>query len=439
MKRYCKQGYAFFALGLFLAGSLATHESIAQSDQFGSNNLYYNHEINSGKFANAEYSDVSVTYNDFYENLAPYGQWLEDAHYGFVWSPNVDVNFRPYYTKGHWAQTDYGNTWVSDYQWGWAPFHYGRWTFDSYYGWLWIPGTVWGPAWVSWRSGNGSFGWAPLNPEYEFKASELNEYRCPKDWWVFLPPRYLYGGDYYRYWYGPFGNSTILKNTTPIDNTYVNDGNTYVAGPSVREIEKVSNKPVEQFHLNNSGGPKAAYVHNGIIKMFRPAEVKATLADGEKPVPPNAIIAPRAIGLKAAPINTNSGVEPAFRKELPNMNTHPSTNAVPAQNTNVNGNTQVSDVIRADKNVYQSSLNIPEPQRPRQSTNGKVATPKKALPAQQSQIPEPVVIPVKKDDDKKSAIKQKADPVPELPQQSKERPNSIPQQAPEPIKPPETN
>jgi hypothetical protein len=31
-------------------------------------------------------------------------------------------------------------------------------------GWGWVPGTMWGPAWVSWRSGGGYAGWAPLPP-----------------------------------------------------------------------------------------------------------------------------------------------------------------------------------------------------------------------------------------------------------------------------------
>jgi hypothetical protein len=60
--------------------------------------------------------------------------------------------------------TEYGWTWVSDWDWGWAPFHYGRWLTIGGYGWCWVPGTIWGPAWVSWRYGGGYAGWAPLPP-----------------------------------------------------------------------------------------------------------------------------------------------------------------------------------------------------------------------------------------------------------------------------------
>ena len=195
--------------------------------------------------ASAQYDDAYISYNNFYENLAPYGIWIDDPQYGYVWSPEVDGSFRPYYTNGHWVMTDYGNTWISDYPWGWACFHYGRWIFDSYYGWLWIPGSNWGPAWVSWRFGEGYYGWAPLGPGYEFGSSSYNEYNCPNDWWVFIPPQYLYTGNYYRYWYGPHSNSTILHNTVFINNTYENNHNTYVSGPRVRDVEQVTGKPVQ--------------------------------------------------------------------------------------------------------------------------------------------------------------------------------------------------
>lgn len=100
----------------------------------------------------------------FYDALAPYGDWIRVEPWGWVWTPwDVEPGWRPY-TDGRWAWTSLGWTWVSDWPWGWAPFHYGRWTYDAIYGWIWIPGTVWAPAWVAWRSGPGWIGWAPLPP-----------------------------------------------------------------------------------------------------------------------------------------------------------------------------------------------------------------------------------------------------------------------------------
>ena len=104
-------------------------------------------------------------YTQFQDELAPYGDWIDDGSYGRVWTPNtslVGTDFTPYYTGGHWVLTEYGWTWVSDYSWGWAPFHYGRWVIVSGFGWCWVPGTMWGPAWVTWRSGGGWVGWAAI-------------------------------------------------------------------------------------------------------------------------------------------------------------------------------------------------------------------------------------------------------------------------------------
>src|SRR4029078_9457611 len=99
--------------------------------------------------------------------VAPYGDWIDDGTYGRVWVPASSIvgsDFTPYYSGGHWTLTEFGWTWVSDWSWGWAPFHYGRWIVVSRYGWCWVPGTLWGPAWVAWRSGDGYVGWAALPP-----------------------------------------------------------------------------------------------------------------------------------------------------------------------------------------------------------------------------------------------------------------------------------
>jgi hypothetical protein len=106
-------------------------------------------------------------YAQFETALDPYGSWVNDSTYGNVWIPSaavVGADFVPYYSGGHWVLTEFGWTWVSNWDWGWAPFHYGRWAMLGGRGWGWIPGTMWGPAWVSWRSGGGYVGWAPLPP-----------------------------------------------------------------------------------------------------------------------------------------------------------------------------------------------------------------------------------------------------------------------------------
>src|SRR5438874_473591 len=110
-------------------------------------------------------ADVSVDF--IYNNLSG-GNWIDVEGYGYGWQPDIavsDPNWRPY-SDGYWAYTDYGWTWISYEDFGWATYHYGRWARLADYGWVWIPGSDldWGPAWVSWRTGGDSIGWAPLPP-----------------------------------------------------------------------------------------------------------------------------------------------------------------------------------------------------------------------------------------------------------------------------------
>jgi hypothetical protein len=112
--------------------------------------------------ASAEYEDDAPEPDDYGEALAPYGSWVDDPRYGSVWRPVVSVGWRPY-VDGYWVWTTYGWTWMAPGPWGWT-FHYGRWTYVGLHGWVWVPGTVWGPAWVDWYYGDGYVGWAPLAP-----------------------------------------------------------------------------------------------------------------------------------------------------------------------------------------------------------------------------------------------------------------------------------
>jgi hypothetical protein len=110
---------------------------------------------------------------EFYEPLTPYGTWIEVAPYGWCWQPSVVVinsGWHPYCDNGYWLWSDSGWYWHSYYSWGWAPFHYGRWFYHPYRRWVWLPDRVWGPSWVSWRSGPDYCGWAPLPPGAHFSV-----------------------------------------------------------------------------------------------------------------------------------------------------------------------------------------------------------------------------------------------------------------------------
>lgn len=91
-------------------------------------------------------------------DLSYYGTWSNVAGLGNVWTPsNVPANWAPF-TQGHWDSIQpWGWTWVDDEPWGFAPFHYGRWTTVNNV-WYWIPpvsqNPVYAPALVAFVGGN---------------------------------------------------------------------------------------------------------------------------------------------------------------------------------------------------------------------------------------------------------------------------------------------
>lgn len=110
---------------------------------------------------------------DFNAPLSPYGSWVTIGQWGRCWHPtHVAVGWRPY-SVGSWVWTDAGWFWQSDEPWGWATFHYGSWYMDPTMGWVWIPGTDWAPAWVSWRYNNDYMGWAPIGPRLMTPATSF--------------------------------------------------------------------------------------------------------------------------------------------------------------------------------------------------------------------------------------------------------------------------
>ncbi len=197
----------------------------------------------------AQYYDYEPSYDEFYDELSPYGDWMDYPSYGRVWRPRVEPDFQPYGTNGRWEMTEYGNTWVSDYPWGWAPFHYGRWTFDSYYGWIWIPGNEWGPAWVTWRSGGGYYGWAPLGPGM---GLDINiNINIPYNYWVFVPEIYVRSPRVYSYCVPRNRISGIWGGTSYLNNYYRYNNRAYVFGPHRYDLERATRNRVSVYRADD--------------------------------------------------------------------------------------------------------------------------------------------------------------------------------------------
>jgi hypothetical protein len=192
----------------------------------------------------------------FYDDLEPYGEWFRLENYGWVWAPyDVPADWRPY-TSGRWTYTDYGWTWASDEEWGWAPFHYGRWLFDSRYGWVWVPGREWAPAWVAWRFGGGWVGWVALPPGAGLDAGVSLDRSYRPDHWCFIEDRLFLDTDLRGNIILPARNVTLIRITADVTNYAVAQNRIVNRSLSVEMVERMTRRKVTHFRVVESDSPR---------------------------------------------------------------------------------------------------------------------------------------------------------------------------------------
>ena len=117
-----------------------------------------------------------------YGNL--YGEWLWDEFYGYVWRPFLDNGMYPWgwqpYHYGQWSYTGGQMFWVPQEPWGWIPYHLGIWQWDKKHGWVWLPGSMFAPAWATWDFYFGYACWRPwglydwMGGAYSYYGSGFN-------------------------------------------------------------------------------------------------------------------------------------------------------------------------------------------------------------------------------------------------------------------------
>lgn len=202
--------------------------------------------------------------------LTAYGFWTNSARFGRVWVPNANrtPGWRPYF-YGRWDYSDYGWTWASDEPWGWGPYHYGRWAWDNQYRWVWIPGYVWGPAWVTWRTGGSYIGWAPLGPRgYVYNHAT---------YWTFIDRRYIYRRPVHTVIIHPSQVSVVYRQTRRIHHVgriRTRSGRVvvYNAGPRRSTVQTWTRTPIQTRRVTNirSAVPRRTPAVRGRRGAYRP-------------------------------------------------------------------------------------------------------------------------------------------------------------------------
>src|SRR6185295_18596100 len=229
--------------------------------------------------------------SDFYEPLTPHGEWVVIGSYGRCWRPaRVETGWRPY-CNGYWQRTDAGWYWVSDEPWAWATYHYGRWDFTDQYGWYWVPQTQWAPAWVSWHSGGGYVGWAPLLPSVRISAGGYVGFNV-----TLISPRAFVFVEQRRF-LEPIrpttvvvNNTTIINKTTVINNTKIVNNTVINEGPAATVIEKASGRKVQAVAVREFRQKQEAAVAS-----------KQPAANKKVPAPASSEAEPRGKKTVAAP------------------------------------------------------------------------------------------------------------------------------------------
>ncbi len=191
---------------------------------------------------------AEVSFDFAYSNLSQHGSWLVSAQYGHVWQPReYNREWNPYY-DGHWVYTDMGWTWVSDYEWGAIPYHYGTWVADPDDGWVWIPGSVWAPSWVVFRTGSDYIGWAPVPPGFsvgmsiDFGGPSSFVFVSSRD---FLAPRL-------RTSIIPMNRTSVFMNNTTVVNNIVVQNNVVVnRGPDYRIVERATGHAIREQRIES--------------------------------------------------------------------------------------------------------------------------------------------------------------------------------------------
>lgn len=196
-------------------------------------------------------SETPVTYQTFYDELSPYGTWMEYPSIGYVWHPDVENDFRPYLTNGNWQFMEQGWFWSSNYDWGWAPFHYGRWFYDNNYGWLWSPGYDWAPAWVTWATVNDYYAWAPLTPKVDAGRS-FTGWKPHDFYWNIAHPQDICHKNIAEKVIPARDIQDEMQMVYILDNFDVTvNGHFYAKGPNPYVIAKFSNRNISNLPLRD--------------------------------------------------------------------------------------------------------------------------------------------------------------------------------------------
>jgi len=318
----------FFFIIFVVSGMISCSK---KSDETGGES--YNAEmvdVGEDDFTETDEDLLTVDYKEFYDELAPHGEWIEvtdkdvglelkkgsasgenrhrkislselfgvkdaradDVSFGafFVWqpSPNLAVSVvasepEPYYvpyTNGQWVYTDAGWYFRAPTPHEEIVHHHGRWVYSPSLGWVWIPGRVWAPAWVEWREHTDYIAWTPIPPSVYIVNNVVVVppiYPVYEERYVIVERRYFVEPYVYKYKVKK-GHFVIndwgrIGGVTVINRTVVNHG------PDISVIQTVTSNRIETVKIHKVKNIKNVKYSSNEFDVYSPGFKKAKEKD----------------------------------------------------------------------------------------------------------------------------------------------------------------
>ncbi len=143
-------------------------------------------ELHEGSYLPKPIRNVSRIVFEFAQRFGNiHGEWLWHDLYGYVWRPYLNDRRYPWGTwqpffNGSWTSAGGELFWVPSEPWGWVPYHLGIWMWDKNKGWVWLPGSMFAPAWAVWEFYGGMYCWRPYYL-YDWMAG-FDSFWRPSSW-----------------------------------------------------------------------------------------------------------------------------------------------------------------------------------------------------------------------------------------------------------------
>ena len=255
--------------------------------------------VDENDFTESDEDLTAVDYKEFYDQLAPHGEWVQvqpeeiglvpktaatgssgsdnflntnlgvkDAYRStganvgmvYVWKPSTSLAvarvegetpvYVPY-SNGQWVNTDGGWYFKASTPVEETVSHYGRWVNSPTAGWLWVPGRVWAPAWVDWKQNDTYVSWAPLPPSVYLVNGTMSVPIIEDNSYVIVDRKYFLEPNVYKYntMYYDDGTRILVREMRGTEGIVIVNNTMINRGPDVNIIQSIYGRDIELVRI----------------------------------------------------------------------------------------------------------------------------------------------------------------------------------------------